>query len=65
MTWAMTLLPIALLVLGFPIFIVLLATAAVVILLFSEFAARGSSADYVREHRQIRVAGRAVLYLRG
>lgn len=36
MTWAMTLLPIALLVLGFPIFIVLLATAAMVVLLFSE-----------------------------
>ncbi|MGD9769681.1 MAG: TRAP transporter large permease [Pseudolabrys sp.] len=36
MTWAMTLVPIALLVLGFPIFIVLLATAAVVVLLFSE-----------------------------
>jgi C4-dicarboxylate transporter DctM subunit len=35
-TWAMTLLPIALLVLGFPIFIVLLSTAAVVVVLFSE-----------------------------
>ncbi len=36
MTWAMTLVPIGLLVLGFPIFIVLLATAAVVVVLFSE-----------------------------
>jgi C4-dicarboxylate transporter DctM subunit len=34
-TWAMTLLPLVLLVLGFPIFIVLLATSAVVVLLFS------------------------------
>ena len=34
MTWAMTLLPVVLLVLGFPIFIILLATSAVVIVNF-------------------------------
>jgi C4-dicarboxylate transporter, DctM subunit len=34
MTWAMTLLPVALLVLGFPIFVILLATSAVVIVSF-------------------------------
>ena len=34
MTWTMTLLPIVLLVLGFPIFVILLATSAVVIVLF-------------------------------
>ena len=34
MTWAMTLLPLVLLVLGFPIFVILLATSAVTILAF-------------------------------
>ena len=34
MTWAMTLLPVVLLVLGFPIFVILLATSAVVIVNF-------------------------------
>jgi C4-dicarboxylate transporter DctM subunit len=34
MTWAMTLLPVILLVLGFPIFVILLATSAVVIINF-------------------------------
>ena len=34
MTWAMTLLPLVLLVLGFPIFVILLATSAVAILAF-------------------------------
>ena len=34
MTWVMTLLPVVLLVLGFPIFVILLATSAVVIVSF-------------------------------
>src|SRR5262245_66507657 len=34
MTWAMTVLPLVLLVLGFPIFVILLATSAIVIVCF-------------------------------
>ena len=34
MTWAMTVLPVALLLLGFPIFVILLATSAIVIISF-------------------------------
>ena len=63
MTWVMTLLPLVLLVLGFPIFVILLATSAVAIVMLLFDPADRAAAGDVRDARQLRAAGGAVLHL--
>ena len=63
MLWLMGFLPIALLILGFPFFIVLLSTATLAIVALHQRAADRRSPDHVRLDRQLRAAGGAVFYL--
>ena len=63
MTWAMTLLPAALLLAGFPIYITLLATCAVVIVFFYSIPGDRAAPDHVRLAGQFRAFGGAVLHI--
>ena len=64
MLWVMGALPFVLLILGFPIFLILLATCAVALTFFSSVPPTIAASDHVRHGQQVRLVGRAVLHIR-